>query len=123
MPRKNKKKAKRKKAKKRSGGYNRGGGFRVTGSQNNPNHRGGYRGGQNNYHNNGGYNNYDIRRGGSGGRGGRRNYDNNNRSVRNSNKTAPKTDFDIFQDQLEQLYYLSKPASKSSGETKQDDTQ
>ena len=46
MPRKNKKKAKRKKAKKRSGGYNRGGGFRgVTGLQNNPNHRGGYRGG------------------------------------------------------------------------------
>ena len=130
MPRKNKKKGKRKKAKKRSGGYNRGGGFR--GLQNNPNHRGGYRGGRNNYNNNGGYNNYDIRRGGSGGRGGRRNYhdnnggrnyDNNNKSVRNSNKTASNTDFDIFQDQLEQLYYLSKPASKSSGETKQDDTQ
>ena len=26
---------------------------------------------------------------------------NNNNSFRNSNKTAPKTDFDIFQDQLE----------------------
>jgi hypothetical protein len=129
MPRKNKKKAKRKKAKKRSGGYNRGG---FRGLQNNPNHRGGDRGGRNNYNNNGGYNNYDIRRGGSGGRGGRRNYhdnnggrnyDNNNKSVHNSNKTASNTDFDIFQDQLEQLYYLSKPASKSSGETKQDDTQ